>query len=784
MKKLLLFIVCFCAVQNLFCQVSDTVTICAGEEVCWYPIPANDTSLITYAYIEGDLVWNTTHIGSPICFTSENSLTYWVFNIDGEPVFPSCTLNLIVNKPRFEVDLDDSNHIATVTLLDTIANYGRIAVIDEWVVSHSLVDTVIDFSFTDTTELSIDSLSHTATFTTDLWHKLLYHFSQTPYDGFYFAGYELRQFLLIEENNCTTIQDIDILENFAQFEVIADYILPTNSQCAIFGDSLDIDISLFSNGAGYIEGMIPMFDTNTVEIATMPYDPITDKFDFNHLSIDTITCLGNICRILVPDAIGYVILSVNGYHTQNGDAQYVYLHRVKPSPTFTVDSIHHVTCPDPYLGPGTSLYDGPWADGGFSVILDDSAQNYAYVRVNSDSYNTREFHDDFTVGGLRGGTYNIVARGTNGCEVTQQVTIQQPPAWGFDFLNYIWESYITCSDPATFVCGCIGGTPPYTWNWQFGFGFNPSDPPIWFGDSILQYPNSPTISVNIPGEYRCRYIDSHGCRFMNDNAVVFIAYQVLPDTVNLHYYMPEDSVTLIECPESMEVCQYKPFFNALSLGHGTYQWNTEWDTEFGHELDTTQNFTGPYQTGWLNVEFTDQNGCVTRDSVYLDIYDANISITADSIMNDDSIYTVSVYPSGGELYLDGNPITINNSQAIIDASQYSLGQHELFYVGTWGTFGCNFDTTFHFTIQHQDGVSEFERATRLWPNPASNILNIEFNGEFSGDIQLFDMTGRILKTTEKISERTSIDVSDLTSGVYFIHFVSQNGTFTKKFVKK
>ena len=481
------------------------------------------------------------------------------------------------------------------------------------------------------------------------------------------------------------------------------------------------------------------------------------------------TIVGRTFTLQPNETTKYILISVNGNQPHATDV-FICIITVNTPPTFTVDSIHHVTCPDPYLGPGTSLYNGPWADGSFSVILNDSAQNYAYVRVNSDSYNTREFHDDFTVGGLRGGTYNIIARGTNGCEVTQQVTIQQPPAWG---ISINWNKWIYCNTMGTIELNVSGGTPPYNYDWHY------------YGPSMINLPDTSKLTNLDVGIYQVFITDANNCLFYNQELGIKDTIQrIATDTIHLTYYNYPDSTNLIECPESMEVCQYKPFFNALSLGHGTYQWNTEWDTEFDHELDTTQNFTGPYQTGWLNVEFTDQNGCVTKDSIYLDIYDANISITADSIMNDDSIYTVSVYPSGGELYLDGNPITINNSQAIIDASLYGLGTHELTYSGVWGEFGCYFDTTFHFTIQHQDGVSEFERNTKLWPNPASNTLNIEFNGEFSGDIQLFDMTGRLLKTTEKESEITSIDVSDLTPGVYFIHFVSESGCFTKKFVKK
>ena len=531
--------------------------------------------------------------------------------------------------------------------------------------------------------------------------------------------------------------------------------------CTFFSTKAQTDTNWISTSiclGSSITWMIP--NASNSDICIYSHNGIFDTIEGNTIALSPTT------------TTTYILISINGEQPSPYEVYACVIFIIQP-PTFTVDSIHHVTCPDPYLGPGTSLYDGPWADGSFSVILNDSAQNYAYVRVNSDSYNTHEFHDDFTVGGLREGTYNIVARGTNGCEVTQHVTIQQPPAWE----NNSYGTPVLHCDSLGYICiDILGGTPPYSYEW-----IHPQDSTTFFPDT------SSIFGIN-EGFYQTFVHDSKGCLYKNLNeGLTCTIIRIATDTIHLTYYNYPDSTNLIECPESMEVCQYKPFFNALSLGHGTYQWNTEWDTEFGHELDTTQNYTGPYETGWLSVEFTDQNGCVTRDSVYLDIYDANISITADSIMNDDSVYTVSVSPLGGTLYLDGingTEIPIGNGIITFDASLYTLGEHFLYYAGEWGEFGCYFDTTFQFTIQHQDGISDFERNTKLWPNPTSNVLNIEFSGEFSGDILLFDMTGRLLKTTEKESEITSIDVSDLTSGVYFIRFVSQNGTFTKKFVKK
>ncbi|MCQ2277312.1 MAG: T9SS type A sorting domain-containing protein [Bacteroidales bacterium] len=490
-------------------------------------------------------------------------------------------------------------------------------------------------------------------------------------------------------------------------------------------------------------------------VIASPTDICIIKDDNNNF--DTIH--GNTVELAPNTTTTYDLVSINGSAPMLTMSRTII---VNIPPTFTVDSIHSPTCPYPYLGPGSpdSPNSGPWADGSFSVILNDSVQNYESIKVRSDSsfFFVRTFHDSFTTGGLRGGTYNIIARGTNGCEVTQQVTIQQPPAWGYS--TWEWKN-VTCNGGSINI-EIIGGTPPLSYHWWNAL------------DSNITFPDTTHIHIPDLGIYRLIVTDSFNCNYRN------IAYiEITMDTL-----IATDSVFLKNrnintlLSDSITICnQSSVNIDGWARGHGTYQWNTG---------DTSRFIEGSIDSNldYLAVEFTDQNGCTTTDTVYLDFKEIQISITADSIMNDDSVYTVTVSPLGGTLYLDGIEIPIGNGTISFDASQYQLGEHSFFYSGEWGDFGCYFDTTFQFTIQHQDGVSEFERATKLWPNPASNILNIEFSGEFSGDILLFDMTGRLLKTTEKESEITSIDVSDLTSGVYFIHFVSQNGTFTKKFVKK
>jgi photosystem II stability/assembly factor-like uncharacterized protein len=70
----------------------------------------------------------------------------------------------------------------------------------------------------------------------------------------------------------------------------------------------------------------------------------------------------------------------------------------------------------------------------------------------------------------------------------------------------------------------------------------------------------------------------------------------------------------------------------------------------------------------------------------------------------------------------------------------------------------------------------------IYPNPASDILNIETKGPLS-IAQVFDLNGREIMTV--FNPNNSININELNSGVYLIKLFDNNGRFiTRKFMKQ
>lgn len=76
---------------------------------------------------------------------------------------------------------------------------------------------------------------------------------------------------------------------------------------------------------------------------------------------------------------------------------------------------------------------------------------------------------------------------------------------------------------------------------------------------------------------------------------------------------------------------------------------------------------------------------------------------------------------------------------------------------------------------------EFEtKKVNLYPNPVTNVLNIDFEDASKKSIQIFTNTGQLIKTFETSETNLKIDVSGFEAGTYHLKTDNQNFKFIKK----
>ena len=475
----------------------------------------------------------------------------------------------------------------------------------------------------------------------------------------------------------------------------------------------------------------------------------------------------------IDSVIVYVLISVNGEATTD---TYRWIVSGKPLYTISIptDSIIHVTCPN-----GLNY---PYADGAFHVDLLDSVQNYAWISVRSDSsfFFDHTYYGDFTLSGLRSGTYQIEAHGANGCVYHDSVIIDQPEAWHVDFdfffIDTICQGGMGCADH-----GIVGGTPPYSFTW------------FYYSDTSQVFLEDTTrMSCNLLGGGRWYYTfmyDSKGCKALGNEtfALVVYLYEYVEDTTHIITIDP------VACYGHEFIVQ------SQSIGVGTYTWTiggvddttNYWTSIYGDSMFVADYMTPPlFEPTYVTATFSDQHGCVTHDSIWVDVYNPglSLSIETEDIITD-STCVIHVSPLGGSLYLDGMLIVENVPDPyILSTAGISVGDHTLKYAGVFGMdqgLYCEEEVEVSFNVQTHPFVTDWNMEISIYPSPATTILNLSSTEMMNFTICITDVTGRVVLREKILDSFYPVDVSSLTSGIYLLRLETPEGANKMvKFVKR
>ncbi|HLG33944.1 MAG TPA: T9SS type A sorting domain-containing protein, partial [Bacteroidia bacterium] len=73
----------------------------------------------------------------------------------------------------------------------------------------------------------------------------------------------------------------------------------------------------------------------------------------------------------------------------------------------------------------------------------------------------------------------------------------------------------------------------------------------------------------------------------------------------------------------------------------------------------------------------------------------------------------------------------------------------------------------------------------VFPNPAFSNLSISVKGNsVAAECRIYNMLGEIKLTSAITNQRTDIDISALSAGVYFVEVISENKIGRKKFIRQ
>ena len=92
----------------------------------------------------------------------------------------------------------------------------------------------------------------------------------------------------------------------------------------------------------------------------------------------------------------------------------------------------------------------------------------------------------------------------------------------------------------------------------------------------------------------------------------------------------------------------------------------------------------------------------------------------------------------------------------------------------------NYGGPFMITTTGEMGITEFENQMILYPNPTTGIINIQAKEKISS-VSVYNLTGQKVSFNLPNTEKTSIDISNLPAGIYFVEVTLNNNKTIKRY---
>lgn len=243
-------------------------------------------------------------------------------------------------------------------------------------------------------------------------------------------------------------------------------------------------------------------------------------------------------------------------------------------------------------------------------------------------------------------------------------------------------------------------------------------------------------------------------------------------------------------------------FHGISyIGWGHLEESNNGDLFYGL---STGNFLANYTSAFMKI---DSNGVAGSSSARSILYNYPLGFVQPPNHASRRIHNGSYYVDVSGQYFPSNPLTIqkfNSSLTYACSSTVSVSYNStsasssftipaniptITPVSSYTVFAYSASATaVPFTINpnfclvlNENGLEAETNEISVYPNPAHDKLFITEKNYAVNSIEIFDLNGRNIKSAAKDS---SIDISNLPNGIYFIRIKTDKGEINEKIVKE
>lgn len=341
----------------------------------------------------------------------------------------------------------------------------------------------------------------------------------------------------------------------------------------------------------------------------------------------------------------------------------------------------------------------------------------------------------------------------------------------------VW-GYPVDGNPDLFVVVKENGNPVY----QSGF-FQDQFPVVgWTGLNINMNPaNTYVLEVwdEDDNEWGFGSDDFVGSHTMSLNGCTGCAanISVVDYTVSHTVVPPTPSVTT---DDTIHVYGYPGIPNIVydSLNHvlstDSVQYNLQWYFN-GSPLLGENN---PTDTVWMSGDYfvvaVNQWGCASFSDTVLAVY-CDTAWHPTVSQTGTVLSTIDTTGNTMQWYLNGNPLVGQT------ADQINAILNGVYTLEITNQFGCVFLSA---PIVVNTGFGEHNvNSAYVFPNPANETVNISWNTTADETVvELIDISGRVISSQQVNGKSTTLNVSELPAGTYFVNVIADGQVSTAKLV--
>lgn len=237
----------------------------------------------------------------------------------------------------------------------------------------------------------------------------------------------------------------------------------------------------------------------------------------------------------------------------------------------------------------------------------------------------------------------------------------------------------------------------------------------------------------------------------------------------------------VELPDESTINEVKLHVNQAISGNTIHEIKVSDDMENWTLVNTLSGYTSndDILTVNFNPALSNVRGVMintTQSNSWVGWYEIKVysSPSKPTIIQNGAVLTSSS-TINNQWYLNGSPIPDETSQ------YYTVTSSGAYQVGVSNENGC--ESMSDITNVFATGINNItEKDVKIYPNPAKDNIIIE--GATKGTLEILNSQGQIIKHLNISDNKTSIDISKLTIGVYSLKIITKQGIIIKKLLKE